>query len=424
MYALTSAKPKPMPETMNRILLRIEISLVESRQSAVLHSHDAVGKLVDSAVMRDDDDATLRSEYVLANELHDVASRIAIQRCGRFVQDQDIRPADDGARDGHPLLLAAAEFHRRELRSTLESHDLEILRGLNDRLVPRPLLQNQRNRDILDGRQTREQMVVLKYETDLVQPELGQLIIGNAPDVGILDLHGAAVRPQDAGHDAEHRRLAAARRTHDIEHLAEIGVEAHILDGVGLRFAFAKPFIEGYGLYGGLQHARSLSPEDIEGFDRQHLADPDVARYRGDDDHHDEREAEISERDDGRIVRQLQPRQPNHERAQTDAETVARERYERGLKQDHVDQLASLGADRLEGAELLDVLQNERVERLPRNRQADDEADHGHDEHIRADARLVLVKVGNLRNEIIFGQRQVSGFCHGLLDVRHIGQRF
>ena len=185
---------------------------------------------------------------MLAHELHDVAAGVAVERGGRLIQNQDVGTADDGARDRHALLFAAAQLHRRQFRPVLQADDLEVLRGLLERLVPVALLQDQRDGHVLGGRQPRKQMIVLEYEADLVQPELGERVVADAPDVGALDLHGAAVRPQDAGDHAEHRGLAAAGRTDDIEHLAEMGLEAHVLDGMGLRLALAEPFVEAHGL--------------------------------------------------------------------------------------------------------------------------------------------------------------------------------
>src|SRR5579883_1671816 len=163
MNALTSASRMPQPEAMNRILLRIEIlALVEAAQPSVLHPHDAVGELVDAAVVRDDEDAALRGEQLLAHEFEDVASGVAVQRGGRLIEDQHVRPAHDRARDGDPLLLAAAQFDGRQLRPAAQSDDLQIALRLLERLLPRPLLQDERNGDVLRSRQPWKEVIVLE----------------------------------------------------------------------------------------------------------------------------------------------------------------------------------------------------------------------------------------------------------------------
>ena len=161
----------------------------------------------------------------------------------------------------------------------LQADDLQVLAGFAERLVPRPLLQDQRDRDVLGGRQARKQMIVLKHEADLVQPEFRERIVADMLQMSVPSIFTrAAVRPQDAGDHAEHRGLAAAGGPDDVEHLAEIGVEAHVLDGVRPGLALAEPLVEARGLDCDVRP--SLAPEDVEGLDLQDLAHADVARDR------------------------------------------------------------------------------------------------------------------------------------------------
>src|SRR5262245_44932278 len=96
-------------------------------------------------------------------------------------------------------------------------------------------------------------------------------------------------------------------------------------------------------------------PEDDKGLDPQHLANPHVARHAGDDEHHHERHGEIPVCNRGRVARQPQLRGRDQERAQADPQTVACQRSEDGLKQDHQDQIAASGSDRLERAEAVEI---------------------------------------------------------------------
>ena len=83
-----------------------------------------------------------------------------------------------------PLSLTGGSCAR-----VFEADDLEVLQRLRDRLVPVAPLQDQRDGDVLGGRQAREQVVVLEHEADLVQPEVGERVVAQAPDVGALDRH-------------------------------------------------------------------------------------------------------------------------------------------------------------------------------------------------------------------------------------------
>src|SRR5277367_1734525 len=111
MKALISANIRPIPETMKITLLRIQILPSDGHQLPVFHLHDAVRKFVDAAVVGDDDDAALVGENVIADELDDVSTGIAVQRRGRLVENQNIRAADDRPGDGYALLFAAAQLH-------------------------------------------------------------------------------------------------------------------------------------------------------------------------------------------------------------------------------------------------------------------------------------------------------------------------
>src|SRR5271166_3258766 len=108
MKALNSASASPTPDSMKINLLRIQFLLVEGGDLAVFHPNDAVGELVNAAVVRDYDDAALIGEYVLADETYDVTSGITVERGRRFIENQDVRAADDGPCDRDALLLSAA----------------------------------------------------------------------------------------------------------------------------------------------------------------------------------------------------------------------------------------------------------------------------------------------------------------------------
>src|SRR5579862_5595416 len=121
--------------------------------------------------MRDDDDAALIRQDVFANEFHDVASGVAIERGRRFIEYQNFRAADDRSGDGYPLLFAAAQLYRRQVSAALEADDLQICRGLLEGLLPFAFRQDERDRYILSRRQAGKQVKILKGEPYSVQPE-------------------------------------------------------------------------------------------------------------------------------------------------------------------------------------------------------------------------------------------------------------
>src|SRR5271169_5233958 len=107
MKALTTASMRPTAERPKSTLLRIQLLPFDAGQLSILHLQDTVGIVVNAAVVGHDHDAALVRQDMLSHKAYDAAARVAVQRRGRLVEDQDIGSADDGSRYGDPLLLSA-----------------------------------------------------------------------------------------------------------------------------------------------------------------------------------------------------------------------------------------------------------------------------------------------------------------------------
>jgi hypothetical protein len=57
--------------------------------------------------MSHNDERTIRTERMLAQQLHDAAACGPIQRCGRLIGDNETGGMDERAGDGNALLLTA-----------------------------------------------------------------------------------------------------------------------------------------------------------------------------------------------------------------------------------------------------------------------------------------------------------------------------
>ncbi len=79
---------------------------------------------------------------------------------------------------------------------------------------------------------------------------------------------------------------------------------------------------------------------------------------------------------------------PAEQGRQADADPVAEQSDHRGLQQDHADDPSVGHPHRLQGTELLDVLEGEVVEGLPGDRRAHQEAQEGGDAEIDRDSRI------------------------------------
>ena len=88
------------------------LSGLEARQSAVLELVDRVHVGQDRAVVRHHDGALVRGLDFLADQLRDLLAVIRIQARCRLVGQNQLRIADEGARDGRALLLPARHLAR------------------------------------------------------------------------------------------------------------------------------------------------------------------------------------------------------------------------------------------------------------------------------------------------------------------------
>ena len=144
----------------------------------------------------------------------------------RLVHQVDGRVADNRARQGDALLLAAGEL-RRFSRQQLGQADARRrfahppidLGGLDAAGA-------QRKGDVVEDGEMRIQRVVLKDHRDVAARRL-ELV-----DAAIADPDFTGVERFESGQQPQQRRLAAARRPEQDEALARFHVEADPIDGV------------------------------------------------------------------------------------------------------------------------------------------------------------------------------------------------
>ena len=116
----------------------------------------------------------------IANQRENLLAGVRVEIAGRLVGEQDRRIDRQRARDRDALALAAGQLLRQVLQAVAELHQSQQLaRALVD-LLARPAAQVQRQADVLEARQRRQQVEELKDEADLVAPDARQLVVGQA----------------------------------------------------------------------------------------------------------------------------------------------------------------------------------------------------------------------------------------------------
>ena len=135
----------------------------------------------DVVFVRDDDDCDARAAVQILDDPHDLAARSRVEVAGRLVGQKDRRFFDQSPCDADALLLAAGKFERLVVHPFGKSHPGQrIQRPLSTAMS---VAVEQRQFDVRQGGEPRQQVVGLEYKADLAVPDRGQPVVTQFADV-------------------------------------------------------------------------------------------------------------------------------------------------------------------------------------------------------------------------------------------------
>ena len=169
--------------------------------------------------MRDHHDRLLELAVELFQQVEDLAAGGAVEVAGRLVGDQEVGVGDDGPGDRHALLLAAGELARVMMLAAGQADDSQRRHDVLAPLAPRQVREQERQLDVLERRQDRDQVIGLEDEADVVGPPAGDLRLGEVAQVLAVHDHLAAGGPVEPGDQVQERGLARARGAHERQEL-------------------------------------------------------------------------------------------------------------------------------------------------------------------------------------------------------------
>ena len=149
-------------------------------------------------------------------------AQLGVEIGQRLIEQQHVGPENQRAGQRHALLLAAGQLSRQPLAQVLEAHEAQCLGNLRRHLRLRHLAHLEAERDVLGHRQMRKQRVALEHEAGVALPGRQR---GN---VALAQTHAAGRRLDEARHDAQRRRLAAAGRAEQHDEFAIGDVERDV----------------------------------------------------------------------------------------------------------------------------------------------------------------------------------------------------
>src|SRR5688572_24720586 len=108
----TPSSPERHSRASARIAMAMALTAARSLQAPRVHRKDAVATRRYGAVVRHHDESGVRLRVELEEQRDDALARVRVEIARGLVREQHRRPRDEGARDGHALLLAARELPR------------------------------------------------------------------------------------------------------------------------------------------------------------------------------------------------------------------------------------------------------------------------------------------------------------------------
>ena len=152
-------------------------------------------------------------------------TELGVERRQRLVEQQDLRPPDQGTGERHALLLADGKLRRPAVGLVEQLDRVERLLHLARRLAPLHAGDGEAVADVLRDREVREERKVLKHHVD------GSPIRRKVGHVAPVERDAARIGKLEPAHHAERRGLAAAGGPEDGEKLAFLDGERHIVHG-------------------------------------------------------------------------------------------------------------------------------------------------------------------------------------------------
>ncbi len=131
-----------------------------------------------------------------------------VQVAGGLVGQQQGGLGDQGAGDGHALLLAARELARTVAHAVREAHDSEGVLGAFLAFLGRERGQQEGQLDVLQRAGARQQVEALEDEADAAVADVGQPVATQFLDALSVQFVGAPTGPVEAADDVHERRFA------------------------------------------------------------------------------------------------------------------------------------------------------------------------------------------------------------------------
>ena len=173
----------------------------------------------------DDKDGLLFAVQV-EQELPDLPSARAIEVAGRLIGEEQHWLQHQRPSDGDALPFPAGQLGGPMLQPLAEADALQQLARERLELGRVPLTDQCGNEDVFQHGALRQEVMVLKDETDVPVAVVGEAAFAEGERILAVEPHGAGSRPVERAEDVQQRALARAGRPHDGEGVAALHLQA------------------------------------------------------------------------------------------------------------------------------------------------------------------------------------------------------
>ena len=156
----------------------------------------------------------------LPQQVHHLLRGLAVEGAGRFVGEDYLRPVDEGACDGYPLLLAAGHLVGHVCAPLPDAQFVEQFECDGVAFAPRDSLVVEGQRHVLHGILVVDEIERLEDEAYHAVPRSGGLRFVESPDEPAVEVVFAFVVVVEDAHDVQQSRFARTGRPHDGDEFA------------------------------------------------------------------------------------------------------------------------------------------------------------------------------------------------------------
>src|SRR5579862_4225064 len=191
---------------------------------AIPHVEHAITVSSGFGIVGDHDDGLTEIFVQLPENFKNGVGTTSIEIAGGLISKDDFRLVDEGAGDGHALLLAAGEFRGLVIEASGDAEELgEDVEAVRIEAVTVNVLSE---RDVVAGSERRQKIEFLEDEADFVAAKVGAGGVAEGGKVVPIEHDTASGGAGEGAHDVEHGRFAASRGAHDREKIAGHNVDA------------------------------------------------------------------------------------------------------------------------------------------------------------------------------------------------------